>query len=359
MIELYLGDCLEVLKNIPNSSIHCCVTSPPYWGLRDYKNDMQLGLENTPEEYVNNMVKVFSEIRRVLRHDGTLWLNLGDTYSGSSNTGGTKSIQGSPKHIAAMTSKGTRRSSQINIKPKNLIGIPWRVAFALQSNGWFLRQDIIWHKGNPMPESVSDRCTKAHEYVFLFSKSEKYYFDSEAIKELSVQNNNQLSDIYTRNRRSVWTINTKPYPDAHYAVMPTELVKPCILAGTSEKGCCSKCGMPMKRIVSKKRIRRCELSKEDSHYRPNNYNSSYSEINGKSDAGYTVTTTLDWKLQCECVNNDIIPCTVLDPFSGSGTVGVVSTDLNRRYIGIELNSDYLALSEKRLNVVYDKPIIYR
>jgi len=201
------------------------VTSPPYWGLRDYGEDNQLGQEETPEKFVENLVNVFREVRRVLRDDGTVWLNLGDSYCGTGHKGDTKDM---------FISGGKARNGQSfalnnkveGLKSKDLIGIPWRVAFALQADGWYLRQDIIWHKPNPMPESVKDRCTKAHEYIFLLSKSSKYYYDSEAIK-YGPENSN---------KRSVWTVTTKPYQEAHFATYPPELIKPCILAGCPEGG---------------------------------------------------------------------------------------------------------------------------
>ena len=264
---IIVGDCLEQMAHIESQSVQTCVTSPPYWGLRDYGHNGQMGLEETPDEYIANLVKVFAEVRRVLKDDGTLWLNLGDSYG---------------------------------LKPKDLIGIPWRVAFALQADGWYLRQDIIWAKPNPMPESVKDRCTKSHEYLFLLSKSPKYYYDNEAIKEPSLglgktairfggnkygdsddpkhatKSGNEYTDSGKRNKRDVWTINAKPFKGAHFAVMPEALVEPCVLAGSRE--------------------------------------------------------------------GDI----VLDPFLGSGTVAVVAELHRRNWIGCELNPDYAAISEARI-----------
>lgn len=181
MIELHLGDCLDVLKTMPDNSIHCCVTSPPYWGLRDYGHVGQIGLEDTPEAYVNRMVEVFREVKRVLRNDGTLWLNLGDSYA---NVGSNGSF-GKTAQVRNTKSGQQKTTNKLvsGLKPKDLVGIPWRVAFALQADGWWLRQDIIWHKPNPMPESVTDRCTKSHEYVFLLTKSKQYFYDAEAIKQ--------------------------------------------------------------------------------------------------------------------------------------------------------------------------------
>jgi site-specific DNA-methyltransferase (adenine-specific) len=269
--DIRQGDCREVMREMPENSVDCCVTSPPYWGLRDYGCEGQMGLEQTPEEYVSKMVEVFREVRRVLREDGTLWMNLGDSYAS-----------------------------------KQLVGIPWRVAFALQADGWYLRQDIIWHKPNPMPESVRDRCTKAHEYVFLLAKSERYYFDQASVYEVATTDLNHRqtdrgSQGYAmatkakngspqrgningygyiqkgkRNRRSVWTVTTKPFKGAHFAVMPPDLVEPCILAGCPEGG------------------------------------------------------------------------VVLDPFAGSGTVAAVAVRLRRKAIGIDLNPEYIEIARGRI-----------
>lgn len=298
--KILIGDCREVLPTLPDKSVNCCVTSPPYYGLRDYGHADQIGLEETPEQYIETMVQVFREVRRVLADDGTLWVNIGDSYAGSTNTGGIKSIQGSSKRLGAMN--GHKRLVPYNLKQKDLIGIPWMLAFALRADGWYLRQDIIWHKPNPMPESVTDRCTKAHEYIFLLSKSARYYYDAEAIAESATNpGDNRASrkdtrkevDPYckdngsrsrtgnptkdTRNRRSVWTVPTKPYSGAHFAVFPPKLIEPCILAGCPEGG------------------------------------------------------------------------TVLDPFGGSGTTAQVANMHRRNAITIELNPDYIDLQHKRIN----------
>jgi DNA modification methylase len=232
-IKILVGDCREMLSRLPNGSVNTCVTSPPYFGLRDYGVQGQLGLEQTPEEYIAEMVLVFRDVWRVLRDDGTLWLNLGDSYAGSG-----KGRWGDGNSYATgkqATSKGTTEGKLVkaitpNCKPKDLIGIPWMLAFALRSDGWYLRQDIIWHKPNPMPESVKDRCTKSHEYIFLLSKSDRYYFDFDAIKECGVDGFNY------RNRRSVWTVTPKPFKGAHFATFPVDLITPCILAGSPEGG---------------------------------------------------------------------------------------------------------------------------
>lgn len=232
MNKIEFGDCREIMRRWAADGVKAqtCVTSPPYFGLRDYGHEGQIGLEQTPEEYIAAMVEVFRCVRDVLADDGTLWLNIGDSYAGSGkgrNADGTHQEGGKQG-----TNKGTIVGSLIkteapNCKPKDLIGIPWMLAFALRADGWYLRQDIIWSKPNPMPESVRDRCTKAHEYIFLLSKSDRYYFDNDAIKEPSVSNDNDM-----RNRRSIWTVATKPYKGAHFATYPPELIEPCILAGS-------------------------------------------------------------------------------------------------------------------------------
>ena len=332
-VTIYNGDCRAVLRQLPDCSVNCCVTSPPYWGLRDYGHDGQIGLETTPDEYVAEMVAVFREVRRVLRDDGTLWLNLGDSYAAAGNG------SGSGKQL---TNRGTLadgehqkpRKPPAGFKMKDLIGIPWRVAFALQADGWYLRQDIIWAKPNPMPESVTDRCTKSHEYLFLLAKSERYHCDMQAIAEPvtdstvermsqpNIENQNGSDrvpgktngnmkavlkrsgnkakkwgtnetderdegdgDVEThrgipwegtmRNKRSVWTVTTRPYAGAHFATFPPALIEPCIRAGCPEGG------------------------------------------------------------------------TVLDPFLGSGTTAEVGQRLGCRVVGIELNEEYAELAASR------------
>lgn len=318
MNEILFGDCREIMRRWAEQGVKAqmCVTSPPYFGLRDYGVDGQLGLEQTPDEYMQNMVEVFRVVRDVLADDGTLWLNLGDSYAAT--TGG---VGNNPSAKSTLTTNGGRgpqpgdkyaqghEGRRVKLMPdvpaKNLLGIPWRVAFALQADGWYLRQDIIWHKPNPMPESVRDRCTKAHEYIFLLSKSPKYYFDAEAIKDPAVSEKpagnkrHKYADAYaagdseehrtkagllalagvewkTRNRRSVWTVATRPYKGAHFATFPPALIEPCILAGS----------------------------------RP----------------------------------GDI----VLDPFMGSGTTAEVAILHGRQYLGCELNEEYRGLQDARI-----------
>ena len=289
------GDCLDVMRGMDAGSVNCCVTSPPYFGLRDYGVAGQLGLEPTPEEYVAKMVLVFREVRRVLRDDGTLWLNLGDSYA--RGFGGGSPGAKSSSNVGSYASRQAGRVPD-GMKGKDLIGIPWMVAFALRADGWYLRSDIIWHKPNPMPESVRDRPTKAHEYLFLLTKSERYFYDAAAVAEQAVGGWNgskfdhgktgqhQLgrsctkprdADTNTRNARSVWTIATKGFKGAHFAVMPEALAEKCVLAGCPVGG------------------------------------------------------------------------TVLDPFTGSGTVGVVAVKNGRGFVGVELNPEYAAMARGRIS----------
>ena len=364
--KIILGDCIAGMKTIPTGCIQTCITSPPYWGLRDYgtatwdggdsscnhvddvalaerlrqkksmisvgeridgstrtrvhdeqigntiqhrdvcpkcgakRIDAQLGAEKTPEEYVENMVKAFREVRRILRNDGTVWLNLGDSYAHNVKEHNTKSDKQSSNRGTKEFLTPHRNFEGVGIKTKDLVGIPWRVAFALQADGWYLRQDIIWHKPNPMPESVTDRCTKSHEYIFMLSKKSHYYFDHEAIKEKAVgvphapgnKNKTQPSEKGARdpalepdrvwasdgkrNRRSVWTVTTKPFRGAHFATFPKDLIEPCVLAGCPVGG------------------------------------------------------------------------TVFDPFTGSGTTAIVSLKHNRNFIGTELNPEYIKIAEARI-----------
>ena len=382
------GSCLERLRDLPDGSVQCCVTSPPYWGLRDYGHSDQLGLEPTPEAYVANMVAVFREVRRVLREDGVLWLNLGDSYAAGGGIGGDGFHDGR----ANRNSRG-RSPVSSGLKPKDLVGIPWRVAFALQADGWWLRQDIIWHKPNPMPESVTDRCTKAHEYIFLLTKSARYYYDSEAVKEASVdpeslrpegrgkRNGDKFRNhdgegfartrvgfeklegktYPTRNRRSVWTVSTKPYSGAHFATYPPDLIEPCILAGTSERGRCKACGAAWERIVE-----RGEYTKADKpSARKGDGDNPHAHTGARSimemvGGGHVPTKTIGWQPTCQCNAGEPIPCVVLDPFNGSGTTGEVCIKHGRHYVGCELNQDYIELAKKRLQAAarsYGMPLL--
>lgn len=369
--KIYQGDSLEVLKTLPDESIDCCVSSPPYWGLRDYGIGGQIGLEKTPEEYVNNIVNIYREIKRILKKEGTCWLNLGDSYVGggfgvSKDENYDLGKQGTNRGTANFDTRkklGSLKKKIEGLKHKDLVGIPWRVAFALQADGWWLRQDIIWAKNNPMPESVTDRCTKSHEYVFLLTKSPKYYFDNEAIKEPTVTrdktnrdrdstrlNNTpgrtkmaglKTNDYETRNKRDVWNINTKPFKEAHFAVFPEALVEPMIKAGCPEF-ICNKCGKTME-----KKYKRVDTEIQ----RPRKF--GHTGNNDRNDTGDIYKEKISKFIgyeKCEC-NVGFSGGVVLDPFFGSGTTGVVAKKLGRNYIGIELNSEYIKIAEKRVSEV--------
>lgn len=367
MISVLCGDALTTLKTLPSESVQCVVTSPPYYGLRDYGVEGQLGLEETPQLYVEKLVDIFREVKRVLRSDGTCWLNLGDSYTSAGGGGEARMIdlgkpskctfrQGNIEHGRS----GKRPYQSANLKPKDLIGIPWRVAFALQEDGWWLRQDIIWSKDNPMPESVTDRCTKSHEYVFLLTKSARYFYDANAVAEMGVGRETYFgSDRYsagsgrndsgsynetsctTRNRRSVWTINTHSYAGSHFATMPPKLAETCIMAGTSQAGCCSECGKPWERVVeieSHPNIKKAGQKHDGTYYLPNPGGGVSTDTRNKRHCGFRTT--------CSC-NAPSQSCTVLDPFGGSGTTGEAAQRLGRNAILIELNPDYLPLIYKR------------
>lgn len=309
---IYNEECLLGLKKLPDNSVNCCVTSPPYYGLRDYGNPEQIGLEITPEEYIQKLVDVFREVRRVLIDDGTLWVNIGDSYFGSGK--GAEMYPENAKKYKQATNKGSLSKAIASkkfpgYKPKDLIGIPWMLAFALRADGWYLRKDIIWNKPNPMPESVRDRCTNSHEYIFHLSKSNKYYYDCDSImeeafydgsKDTRMKGSHKYSQIgitglntqtmaargherwkmkngkYLKNKRDVWTVPTNSFKGAHFATYPEKLIVDCIKAGCPENGI------------------------------------------------------------------------VVDPFMGSGTTAIVARKLNRNYIGFELNAEYLKIAKKRI-----------
>jgi len=303
---IYCDKAERVADILPPESVQCVVTSPPYFGLRNYGVEGQIGIEATPEEYVAKLVEVFRGIRQVLRPDGTVFLNLGDSYW-NSNGYARASAKWQRKGRNDAPANDRRLPKHDILKVKDLIGIPWRVAFALQADGWYLRSDIVWHKPNPMPEIVADRPTRAHEYIFLLSKSPRYYYDAYAIREPTVKDENA-----TRNKRSVWTIAVQPSPGAHFAVFPEKLVEPCILAGTSPKAC-PKCRAPWKRVVERER------------------------------------TGERWEPTCTCENNDGSgKCIVLDPFAGSGTTLLVAERLGREGVGIEINPEYVEMAKRRL-----------
>lgn len=374
-MTLYHGDALETLRSLPDEAIDCVVTSPPYWGLRDYGVDGQIGLEKTPNEYVAAMVTLFREVRRVLTNHGTCWINLGDSYA-SGNSGerivGMNEKLGRSPGQRKQGQNDQRRSQVPGFKPKDLIGIPWRVAFALQADGWYLRSDIIWSKPNPMPESVTDRPTKSHEYVFLMTKAQYYYFDREAVKEaaewarwgdqtvpkyegtdtatgwMKTQTKEELQQRITsgRNIRTVWQIPPKPYPGAHFATFPEELVRRCVMAGCPTRVCLT-CGKPSDRIVerTKANVRekqggpKSDLAAEDHRLkRP--------LPRAKSGEEFTWDVeTVGWT---DCGHGTWRPGMVLDMFAGSGTTLLAARNEQRHSIGIELNEDYCKLAAERL-----------
>jgi len=332
------ADVMDGLRAFPDRSVHCIITSPPYWGLRDYGVEGQIGLEPSPEEYVQKIVAVFREARRVLRDEGTMWLNLGDCYA--------------------------RSRSAWGLKAKDLVGMPWRIAFALQADGWYLRSDIIWAKPNPMPESVRDRPTRSHEFVFLFAKSKKYYYDADAVREPMVKGDSnsgaknyrvsgsvEFRDASTqsridnpagRNRRDVWRIATQATPEAHFATFPEKLVDPCIRAGTSERGCCPACGTPWRRVVYIEREARDDDGRTHS-LAEHRMGKTPAPSRGRK----TQRSTVGWQPGCQCAIDHTVPCSVLDPFAGSGTVNSVAHDLGRSSVGIELGEKYIDIIKNR------------
>ena len=384
----------------PDKFVHTVVTSPPYWGLRDYGVKGQLGLEKTPEEYVAKMVEVFREVKRVLRDDGTLWLNIGDSYAGGasgSNPSASSKLGSGPggasKHRDNV--RFAKREQVAGLKPKDLVGIPWMLAFSLRADGWYLRSDIIWHKPNPMPESVTDRPTKSHEYIFLLTKSEKYFYDSDAIREKNItadrignrfsykpgsassMNDGQhqkMNGAFAglplnpsgRNKRTVWTITTKPFSEAHFATFPEDLVEPCIMAGTSEAGVCEVCGSPWDRLIELERSNESNGAKNPqpsgwdrgagSHNKKvGRYPTGKGVVNGQAREKHDVrdgpcvrTTTKGWNPTCECKYEGMNRAIVLDPFMGAGTTALVAARLNRNFIGCELNPEYKRIADKRV-----------
>ena len=373
-IRILTGDCRETLKTIPDGTVQMCVTSPPYWGLRDYGVAGQLGQEPTPDAYVQTMVEVFREVRRVLHDSGTVWLNVGDSYSGAgysnhNNTGGAQREDGGKqKHLL---------SSASGLKSKDLCLIPWRLAIALQADGWWLRSVICWAKKSCMPESVTDRPTNSWEPIFLLAKSAKYFYDAEAVKEKAEYPNDKRRplgsegawqidgrkrgengggkaydhDTSTRNQRNVWSLGPEPYAEAHFATFPTEIPRRAILAGTSARGCCPKCFSPWVRQTESTKT--FESGSGKAGNRPTGKQDlSAPETNSTPDIrmGPCVSTrTVGWEPGCKC-GLEPIPCTVLDPFGGSGTTGQVALELARRAILCELNPEYAKLIERRTDV---------
>lgn len=405
-----VGDAIEQLKLLPDGSVHCAVTSPPYWGLRDYGVEGQIGQEPTPDAFVSKMVEVFREVRRVIRDDGTFWLNIGDSYN---NVGGPGSQDGGPiGATAAKAVEGTKGRKVVGLKPKDLCMIPWRLALALQADGWYLRSVIVWAKKSPMPESISDRPTSAWEPIFLLTKSERYFYDAEAVKQPTLQPDikgprfggnkygdstdpkhaTKSGDRYVAsdlsNLRNVWRLGSEPCREAHFAVFPSEIPRRAIKAGTSALGCCVKCAAPWRRVTAKQPVTR---------ERPNDYTKRTGEEGTGNSCANTVAgvsvETLGWFPTCKCdgfpelpkfpkkpkkgssesevaayqaacaavyeeiceillaidaVGWPIDPCIVLDPFLGSGTTVATAREMGHTGIGIELNPEYAKIAEARI-----------
>lgn len=348
-IDLRVGNSLEVLREIPKNSVHSVITSPPYWGQRDYGVEGQLGQEPDFEDYLTSQIDLFGQVHRVLHKSGTLWVNMGDSYNSAATRGtfGDQSKHGYEPH-------GVKRNTIGGMHPKNLIGQPWKLAFALQSDGWILRDAIIWHKPNPMPSSVLDRTTPSHEYFFLFSKSARYYFDSEAIREPRQQNDGEDENQPLRNKRSVWTIPTESVKESHFATYPQALVKPAVLAGTSEKGVCSDCLMPFHRILSKNGVT-YHGGKRKRADAPGAEVSPTSVFRTGIIQQYE---TIGWEANCLC-GAPSQPATVLDPYLGSGTTGIVANNLGRNFIGIELKEDYMKIARSRIEKNMTHPLFTR
>lgn len=406
-VTILTGDCRETLLTLPDKSVQCCVTSPPYFGLRDYKVAGQIGLEPTPDEYVREMVSVFGAVRRVLRDDGVLWLNLGDSYSGSGKgawnasderKAAVKEVYRPNVRPATNVRSGAPRVDGVRppgLKAKDLIGIPWRVAFALQQDGWYLRAACPWIKRNGMPDSTQDRPTQCIETVFMLTKSKACYYDSEAVKVASKGATRKRADRFggnkhdadttmhsngstftgssTRLRRtgdwffeswqgllldenddpSAFVVNLKGYKEAHFATFPPALVEPCLLSCTSEKGCCSHCGSPLERIVEK-------TAEPDPSYNGSAFDTGKT---GERDGGERtqkgerfLKVTTGWSKTCACAEAPPVPCVVIDPFGGSGTTAFVASQHGRNAILCELNPEYVMLARKRCGIPEPEPV---
>jgi DNA modification methylase len=407
---IHVGDSLAVLRTLPDASVQSCVTSPPYWNLRDYGVDGQIGLEASVDDWVRVLVAVFTEVRRVLRDDGTLWLNVGDAYvthppgnaaaKGARNErlangrGDNPAVQRKKLHGRKYSTNPTRAGFG-GLARKQRLGLPHRLVFALQAAGWWWRDEIVWGKRSPMPESTRDRSTQAHEFLFLLTKRARYFFDQDGWKEpvtggahmrvprgwdtgsgshrqkrgrygpKSSNAGDAFGDIVTRrNRRSVWMLSSEPFRDAHFATFPTKLVDPCLRAGTSVDGCCPTCGAPRRRIVRKGAVdlahqRACGSDANGEYHgqatklfaaaRAENA----AEVKARILAGMRERVTVGWAATCRptCAGGLPVPCTVLDPFAGSGTTGVVATARGCNFVGIDLSPEFAAIARRRIDKV--------
>ena len=390
MTRILVGSSMDRLKELEDGSVHCCVTSPPYWGLRAYKgDDGMIGLEPTFDGHLDNLVAVFREVRRVLRDDGTLWLNYGDAYVAA--RGGThmpaETLAGG---VGGYTEDGERTNRnrydgysprrdahRMGFKHKDLMMMPARVAMALQADGWWLRSEIVWHKPNPRPESMKDRPTSAHEKLFLLTPGVRYFYDSEAVRVPAIHAGRVVSYDGTQkntdhenrtyfgkggardvtvgshaNLRNVWSIATSRFRDAHFATFPPALVEPCIRAGTSERGACVECGAPWRRVVARGELREHPDRENRNVHAVGDFDGDSYRPDGGTLGMMRETKTTGWESTCDCrlgfQPRATRPCTVLDPFGGAGTVGLVAASLQRDAVLIEISPEYAAMAERRI-----------
>lgn len=401
------GDALFVLSHLPSKIVQAVCTSPPYYGLRAYEGVEavdwpavtyapmaglpeitvppwrgNLGHEPTPEMYIGHLVAVFREVRRVLRDDGVCWLNLGDSYA--SSTGGRPQGQTGQRASRTFTAGPQQAMVRDSLPDKNLMMIPARAALALQADGWWLRSDVIWAKSNPMPESVTDRPTKAHEYIFLLSKSERYFYDADSIREPNAEHGATDDGFVTnwkmrpnngarsakglggyrmgsvtsgRNKRTVWEISTKPFPQSHFAVFPDGLPDVCLRAGASERGCCPACAAPWERVVEREASRVNKREGKRQQIRHGGALSGGTEHVTLGVTEHVRRETVGWRPTCACGDHEPVPCLTLDPFCGAGTTGLVALRQGHRFIGIEPSAKYARMAEQR--IIDDAPMLTR
>ncbi len=367
------GGVFDKIGEIQKNSVHTVITSPPYWRLRDYGEKGQLGMEERPEEYVQNIADVFDKVWNVLHNSGTVWLNIGDTWYGGGKPGYEKENSKQTTNPGSIQRASKNHDIKSYLKPKDKCLIPHRVAIEMQKRGWYLRNTIVWKKPSPFPESVSDRPTKSHEYIFLFSKQKTYFYDQEAIKEPSSKNNHgerkiregkyitgsRRNDTNTgivtdkRNKRDVWEVPHHGFSDAHFAVFPVELIEPCVLAGSSKKGVCSECRAPYERIVEKEES---EWEKRKENGEPLRYGLDGATKVGAGNFKNRSKINEHWKKTCDCSSSETNRSVVLDPFSGAGTTGIAALKHGRRYIGIDLKKEYNEMAKKRIKEHKNVPL---